>query len=101
MIVTQHFNELTEGEAERLAIIMEEMAEAQQVIGKILRHGYGSRHPDQPNGPTNRDMLMKELADVQVAIKMMSCDNNDICPDTMFGMFTEKEEKIKKYLHHQ
>jgi hypothetical protein len=32
-------NELSDAEVERLAILAEEMGEAQQCIGKILRHG--------------------------------------------------------------
>ena len=34
------FNELSPAEVERLAILAEEMGEAIQVIGKVLRHGY-------------------------------------------------------------
>ena len=34
-----HFNNLTPGEAERLAILAEECGEVIQIIGKILRHG--------------------------------------------------------------
>ena len=41
---------LTLSRLERLALLLEELGEAQQVIGKILRHGYDSRHPD--GGPS-------------------------------------------------
>lgn len=34
------FNDLSNAELERLALLLEELGEAQQVIGKILRHGY-------------------------------------------------------------
>jgi hypothetical protein len=36
------FNQLTDAEAERLALLAEECGEVVQVIGKILRHGYES-----------------------------------------------------------
>ncbi len=41
-----HFNRLTPAEAERLAMLAEEAAEVIQIVGKILRHGYASYHPD-------------------------------------------------------
>ena len=44
----KHFNQLTPAEAERLALLLEELGEAQQAIGKILRHGYASTHPANP-----------------------------------------------------
>lgn len=44
----QHFNGLTPAEAERLALLSEELGEAQQAIGKILRHGYDSSNPVDP-----------------------------------------------------
>ena len=37
------FNKLSAAEAERLALLLEELGEAQQAIGKILRHGYENR----------------------------------------------------------
>lgn len=36
---TRHFNNLTPGEAERLAMLAEECGEVIQAVGKILRHG--------------------------------------------------------------
>lgn len=38
----EHFNQLSPAEAERLALLSEELGEAQQAIGKILRHGQPS-----------------------------------------------------------
>lgn len=35
--MADHFNGLTPAEAERLALLLEELGEAQQAIGKILR----------------------------------------------------------------
>ena len=46
--MTQSFsNGLNDAEAERLAILLEEFGEAQQAVGKILRHGYESYDPSR------------------------------------------------------
>lgn len=65
----EHFNKLTPAEDERLALLLEEMGEAQQVIGKIMRHGYDSRHPY--GGPTNRQMLEREIGDIRFAMNLL------------------------------
>ena len=64
-----HFNCLTPAQAERLAMLAEECGEVIQIIGKILRHGYESYHPDQQSTPpafryTNRKALGDELTDL-------------------------------------
>ena len=92
------FNGLSYAEAERLAILMEELAEAQQVIGKILRHGYESTHPD--GGPTNRQALEKELGDVRNAERMM-IEANDLAPHQIQQRAHEKAQTIGQFLHHQ
>lgn len=58
----EHFNRLTPAEAERLALLAEECGEVIQAIGKVLRHGFESTHPD--GGPTNRESLERECGDV-------------------------------------
>jgi len=63
-------DKLTPAETERLAILMEESAEVIHVCGKILRHGYESAHPD--GGPTNLELLEKELGHVSAAMTNMS-----------------------------
>ena len=93
-----HFNDLTPAEAERLALLMEECAEVQQVIGKILRHGYESCHPN--GGLDNRDLLQKELGDVHFAINLM-CEAQDVFHAVIENHENEKAVRIVKYLHHQ
>ena len=93
-----HFNKLTPAEAERLALLLEEMGEAQQAIGKILRHGYESQNPFQP-GPTNRDRLEKELGDVQHAIDLLC--RSDVNRDRIDKCEILKRQAISQYLHHQ
>lgn len=85
---------------ERLYLLLEELGEAQQAIGKILRHGYESSSPFDPNGATNRVLLEQELGDVLHAI-----DRMDFAGDIRFGHVTEyadrKARLVEKYLHYQ
>lgn len=94
----KHFNRLTPAEAERLALLLEELGEVQQAIGKILRHGYESRHPD--GGPTNRELLERELGDVVHAVARMKTAK-DVSYGVIIGHEIRKSEKIERYLHHQ
>lgn len=41
-------NNLSDAELERLAYLAEECGEVQQIIGKIIRHGYESYSPNDP-----------------------------------------------------
>lgn len=93
-----HFNQLTPAEAERLALLLEEMGEAQQAIGKILRHGYQSTHPDRDE--TNRYELECEIGDVKAAILLMEVAG-DINAAGARHSRDLKLEKVRQYLHHQ
>ena len=57
---TEHFNGLTEAEAELLAILSEECGEVVQMVGKVLRHGLES---DYKAKGKNRDLLQQEIGD--------------------------------------
>ena len=96
--MTAPFNRLTPAEAERLALLLEEMGEATQAVGKILRHGYESTHPG--GGPTNRESLEKELGDVRAATWMM-IHAGDVSDSAIEMARTEKNQSVRKYLHHQ
>jgi hypothetical protein len=93
-----HFNGLTPAEAERLACFAEEMGETIQVIGKILRHGYESKHPN--GGPTNRQLLEKEVGDVLGILDLLTV-NEDIQWASIGLSQANKYPKMRKYLHHQ
>ena len=95
-----HFNGLSPAEAERLALLLEELGEAQQSIGKILRHGYESKNPYQMSGPTNREALEKEVADVYVAARMMF-EAGDMRRMACAGHEERKTESVQRFLHHQ
>jgi NTP pyrophosphatase (non-canonical NTP hydrolase) len=94
----QYFNDLMPDQLERLALLLEELGEAQQAIGKILRHGYDSRHPD--GGPTNRESLEREMGDVLVALEMLH-EASDLSRMSVLERQGEKQESVKPYLHHQ
>lgn len=93
----EHFNRLTPAEAERLALCAEEMGEAIQAIGKILRHGYESTHPD--GGPTNRQALEAELGDVRHSMIRL-CDAGDLSKDMIHMHADLKATSVSRYLHH-
>ncbi|MHB8084254.1 MAG: hypothetical protein ACYDHZ_00305 [Dehalococcoidia bacterium] len=94
----EFFNGLTPAEAERLWLLVEEMGESLQAIGKIGRHGYESRHPD--GGPSNRLNLEKELGHVHRIIKLLS-RANDLTWERVLSESVAKEVSMKPYLHHQ
>lgn len=94
-----NFNELTEAEIERLAILSEELGEVQQIIGKILRHGYGSFNPFDEKQTRNRELLEKELGDVNWIIQFMT-DKRDINADVVTSYTEIKKKKVNQYLHH-
>lgn len=91
---------LDSAQIERLAMLLEELGEAQQIVGKILRHGFTSHHPDDPNGPDNRAMLERELGDVQCIIKLMA-RHDDVDEGVISLARLRKREKLPRYTHHQ
>lgn len=95
----EHFNKLTPAEDERLALLVEEMGEVLQVIGKIQRHGYDNFHPDHPE-ITNRNDLEKELGHVR-AITDMLVGNKDVDWDAIRRSYAKRLHLQKPYLHHQ
>ncbi|TAN40779.1 MAG: hypothetical protein EPN22_16915 [Nitrospirae bacterium] len=98
-MVTTHYNNLSPAEAERLALLLEELGEAQQAIGKILRHGYESYHPLAPS-PTNREMLEREIGDIIFALGFME-DAGDLNRQSICDHKNNKAVNVRKYLHHQ
>lgn len=94
----EHFNKLTPAQSERIAMLAEEAAEVVQICGKILRHGLGAHHPDDPN-TNNSELLVRELADL-TAVKHMLFTAGDIGPTT-FSMIDASYVKKHRYAHHQ
>lgn len=90
---------LSEAEAERLAMLAEECAEVIQIVGKILRHGYESFHPNNPS-VTNRELLDDELGDVRAIAKRMIAEG-DIEGDFDLSDSNAVWKRKLSYTHHQ
>jgi len=95
--MSEHFNRLTEAQAERLAMLAEECGEVIQVVGKILRHGYDSYHPNDPS-TTNRDLLGYELTDL-LAVAASLC--RDSVPEGSLHDQDRAWERKLRFAHHQ
>ena len=95
--MSEHFNRLTPAEAERLAILAEECGEVIQIVGKILRHGYGSRHPD--GGPDNCALLEREVTDL-MAIRSAMVNCGDFRTPNPAAIADAWRKKLR-YSHHQ
>lgn len=96
--MSDNFNELTPAEAERLSLLLEEMGEAIQVIGKIQRHGYESCHPD--GGESNRELLEEEIGHVRHAMIRL-CDERDLDKAKIHWYADKKAQSVGRWLHHQ
>lgn len=97
-------NQLTPAELERLALLSEELGEAQQIIGKIIRHGYESYDPTMMVPPgesviTNRTMLEKELGDVSASINIMNMAG-DVTAESIQRFSIAKMRSVNRWLHH-
>lgn len=92
-------NRLTAAETERLAILIEECAEVQQIACKILRHGYESRNPTVAQSPNNRKLLETEVGDLLFAIEWLQ-QMKDIDATKVRYAAIDKKKKVQKYLHH-
>lgn len=97
---TSPFNGLSPAQAERIAILSEECGEVVQICGKILRHGLDSHHPMDPIKVTNRDLLLKEIADISVAVGLL-LKGGDLPHPPTNDMVDGKAERLKRYTHHQ
>lgn len=98
--MAEHFNELTPGEHERLSFLLEELGEAQQAIGKILRHGYDSYNPDDPGAGSNRSQLENELGHVHCAVTAL-CEAKDLTKRHIRESAEQKKVSAWYWMHHQ
>jgi hypothetical protein len=96
--VSDNFNELTPEETELLVLLAEECSEVVQIVCKILRHGLGNYHPNDPM-TSNRRLLEKELGDVDCAVGLLN-DADVLTPRNIMGASRAKRESVQKYLHH-
>lgn len=90
-------NELSSAQQERLVLLAEEAAEVIQVVGKILRHGYTSTHPN--GGPNNLALLETELGHVEAAKKLLIA-RGDISFSRVTSESINKLATVQQYLHY-
>lgn len=90
-------NNLTEAEIERIAKLIEECAEVQQVLAKILKWGYEHKKPDTLY--TNRYVLTEELADLENAVRLL-VKYEDVQSVVISQMKFNKIARINKHLIH-
>lgn len=74
-MTTNHYNQLTEAEAERLTILAEECSGVIKEICKIQRHGYQAVDPRNPD-ETNRETLSREIGDLLYSLDRMNKAND-------------------------
>jgi len=92
-------NGLTPAETERLAKLTEELGEVQQVVGKILLHGYVAVDGGG-NVYNNRADLQRELGDVRAATRLMT-QAGDLDEKAIARQQREKFRIITRYMVHQ
>lgn len=85
---------------ERLAILAEELGEAQQALGKMMRHGPQSQNPFKPEDGNNMLQLERELGHVVAAFIMLAdvfetADVNHLEPHIKLKLL-----KVKQWLHY-
>ena len=95
--MSDHFNQLTPAQAERLAMLAEECAEVIQVVGKILRHGYDSHHPSDPS-TTNRQLLEREITALRAVASALWRDG--VSQGSIADMDRAWARKLR-FSHHQ
>lgn len=92
-----NFNRLKPEETEALALLAEECGELIQAIGKILRHGLWSEHPE--SGIPNQITLEHEAGDVLAALRI--CEVQRLLG--WAGVVRARDQKmirVQRYLHH-
>lgn len=91
---------LSPAQFERLSLLSEELGEAVQAVGKILRHGLNSTNPDGNPYVTNAMALELELGDILAAVELL-CVSGDLFRKSIELRVPAKLKKVRRYLHHQ
>lgn len=96
----ENSDKLTSAQMELLALLAEECGECIQVVGKILRFGYTSLEPGTGEVYDNKELLVKELGDIRLAMEFLF-ESGEISPMSVKKRLDEKRQKIAPYLRHQ
>lgn len=88
------YNQLTNGQTERLVVLMEECGEVIQAASKVLRHGYENHHPDFLHS-TNKKELAKEINDVRLSVNRL-CSFQDLDINYLMALENDKEREKTK-----
>ena len=91
-------SKLTNRQQERLILLIEEMGETAQIIGKTFCHGYAGSHPDSPH-ICNRMHLEKEIGDIEIIIEML-VGYDDIGRIQIDAHKAQKRLRKINYLHY-
>ena len=93
------FNNLTPQQEEQLACLAEEAAEVVQCVTKILRHGYQSTDPTNPQSLTNRADLEKELGNLMAVVWVLN-QNNELNISRISNWRIDKLQTLGMYTHY-
>ena len=99
--MNKFIRDVSDAEAERLAMLAEECGEVIQLIGKILRHGYTSYHPNDPDMTTNWTLLKGELNDIGAVVHGMITAGDYDEEDFAIEMQEKIWQKKLKWTHYQ
>lgn len=88
---------LSPAQLEALALLSEECGEVVAIIGKALRHGLDSCHPD--GGESNRDAISREAGQVIAAI-YIAIGAGALNVVELDNGIRDKWQKVGQYLHH-
>lgn len=92
--------DVTSAEKERLAKLTEELGEVQQVVGKILLHGYVAADPLTNQVYNNRADLQNELGDLGSAIRLMIAAR-DVSATAILNRADYKADHLTLRMKHQ
>lgn len=84
---------------ELLICVAEEAGEITQMVGKILRFGFDSYHPNDPDKVDSRTRLNQELSDMLVLIDLLVYENIIDAGD-ITKLKEAKRAKLAKFLQH-
>ena len=96
--MTAHFNQLSEAEVERLALVIEECGEVIQAASKVLRHGYDLGHPEQAT--SNREDLAVEIGHLYFATGLLIRARDISRSRHVMPSNERKERTVQEWLHH-